>query len=154
MAVRNSSSPLWWRPTAVVLSSTAAVALVTGVVFALRPVAPVLGLGVLYLFAVLFAAAVWGLAAATAVSIASMLAFNWFFLPPRHTLRLADSENWVALAVFLVTAVSVSGLAARTRRRTREAEQQRREASFAAEISALLLESPDVERGLPEIAAR
>src|SRR5581483_637722 len=33
-------------------------------------------------------------------------------------------------------------------------EQQRREASFAAEISALLLESPDVERGLPEIAAR
>ena len=41
-----------------------------------------------------------------------MLAFNFFFLPPTHTLQLADSENWVALAVYLVTALAVSELAA------------------------------------------
>jgi two-component system, OmpR family, sensor histidine kinase KdpD len=50
----------------------------------------------------------------------SMLAFNWFFLPPTHTLQLHDSENWVALAVYLVTAVSVSWLAARRRSLERE----------------------------------
>src|SRR6266536_99635 len=136
------------------LTSLGAVALVTGAVFALKPVAPVLSLGVLYLFAVLPVAAVWGLWFATAVSVVSMLAFNWFFLAPTHTFQLRDSENWVALAVYLVTAVSVSGLAARARRRAAEAEQQRREAAFAAEVSTLLLEQPLVEPQLAEIAVR
>ena len=35
---------------------------------------------------------------AVAVSVASMLAFNFFFLEPVHTLTLADSRNWFALA--------------------------------------------------------
>jgi two-component system, OmpR family, sensor histidine kinase KdpD len=105
------------------LSSLAAVAVVTGAVFALKPVAPVLSLGVLYLFAVLPVAAIWGLPYAVAVSLVSMLAFNFFFLPPTHTLRLADSENWVALAVYIVTAVSVSELAARARRRAMEVRE-------------------------------
>jgi two-component system, OmpR family, sensor histidine kinase KdpD len=96
--------------------SLAAVALVSLGVLALKPVAPVLSLGVLYLFAVLPVAALWGLRYAVPVSIVSMLAFNWFFLPPTHTFQLRDSENWVALAVYLVTAVSVSALATRRRR--------------------------------------
>src|SRR5690242_11802877 len=94
------------------LFSLAAVAVVTGTVFALEPIAPVLSLGVLYLFAVLPVAALFGLRYAVGVSIVSMLAFNFFFLPPTHTLQLADSENWVALAVYLVTALAVSQLAA------------------------------------------
>ena len=101
--------------------SLAAVAVVTGAIFALKPVAPVLSLGVLYLFAVLPVAVLWGLAYALPVSIASMLIFNWFFLPPTHTLALRDSANWVALAVYLVAAVVVSELAARSRRRAAEA---------------------------------
>src|SRR6266511_1876846 len=87
-------------------ASLAAVALVTGAIFALRPVAPVLSLGVLYLFAVLPVAALWGLRLALPVSIVSMLAFNWLFLEPTHTFRLADSENWVALAVYPATAAA------------------------------------------------
>ena len=43
------------------------VAAVTGVIFGLRDVAPVLGLGVLYLLAVLPAAVVWGLPVALPV---------------------------------------------------------------------------------------
>src|SRR5438128_4558683 len=110
----------WRRLLTASVLSLAAVAVVTGAIFALKPVAPVLSLGVLYLFAVLPVAALWGLPYAVAVSVVSMLAFNFFFLPPTHTLRLADSENWVALAVYLVTAISVSELAARARRRARE----------------------------------
>ena len=49
-----------------------------------------LGLGILYLFAVLPVAVLYGLGWALAVSIASMLAFNYFFLPPlAHTLALS-----------------------------------------------------------------
>ena len=103
-----------------VVLSLGAIVLVTVGIYALEPVAPVLSLGVLYLFAVLPVAALWGLRYAVPVSIVSMLAFNWFFLPPTHTFQLRDSENWVALAVYLVTAVSVSALATRQRRLARE----------------------------------
>jgi two-component system, OmpR family, sensor histidine kinase KdpD len=136
------------------LLSLGAVALASAAVFALEPVAPVLSLGVLYLFAVLPVAAIWGLPFAIPVSIVSMLAFNWLFLPPTHTLRLADSENWVALAVYLVTAISVSGLSARARRRAEESEQRRREATLAADVSSLLLEGVEVEPCLETIATR
>jgi two-component system sensor histidine kinase KdpD len=104
------------------LLSLGAVALVSLGVWALEPVAPVLSLGVLYLFAVLPVAALWGLRYAVPVSVVSMLAFNWLFLPPTHSFHLRDSENWVALAVYLATAVSVSALATRQRRLAREDE--------------------------------
>jgi two-component system sensor histidine kinase KdpD len=116
--------------TAAVLS-LAAVAVVSVAVWALEPHAPVVSLGVLYLFAVLPVAALWGLPFAIPVSVVSMLVFNWLFLPPTHTFRLADSENWVALAVYLVTAISVSALSDRARRRAEEAELRRQEAERA-----------------------
>ena len=89
-----------------IAAGVVAVSLVTGAVFALRPLAPVLSLGVLYVFAVLPAAVGWGLAYALVVSVLSLLIFNFFFLPPLHTLALRDPENWVALTVYLVTAHS------------------------------------------------
>jgi two-component system sensor histidine kinase KdpD len=117
-----------------IVLSLGAVAVVTGAIFALEPVAPVLSLGVLYLFAVLPVAALWGFPLAAFVSVVSMLTFNFLFLPPTHTFRLADSENWVALAVYLVTAISVSELAARARRRADEAERLARAARETEEL--------------------
>ncbi len=52
------------------------VAAVTGAIFALEPGAPVLSLGVLYVFAVMPVAVLFGLAYALPVSLASMLSFN------------------------------------------------------------------------------
>ena len=127
--------------------SVVAVAAVTGAVFGLKQVAPVLSLGVLYLFGVLPVAVLYGLGWALAVSIASMLAFNYFFLPPLHTLALTDSGNWVALAVFVVTAVVVSELATQARRRAfaaAEADALRR--SDAAKTAVLHAVSHDCAR--------
>src|SRR5215510_10022143 len=95
--------------------SAAAVALVTAAIAVLERYVPVLSLGALYVFAVLPVAVFWGLGLASVVSVASMLAFNWFFLEPRHTFQLHDSANWLVLAVYLVTAVVVSALATRAR---------------------------------------
>ena len=103
-------------------ASAGAIAVVTGAIYALDPVAPTLSLGVLYLFAVLPVAAIWGLRFAVPVSIVSMLAFNFFVLAPRYTFHLAESENWVALAVYLVTAIFVSALATNARRQATEVE--------------------------------
>src|SRR4051795_13274192 len=90
------------------LASAGAVALVTAAIAVAKPYVPVLSLGVLYVFAVLPVAVAYGLRFALPVSIASMLAFNFFFLPPVHTFALRESENWLALAVYLTTAVVVS----------------------------------------------
>jgi K+-sensing histidine kinase KdpD len=122
---------------------------VTGVIELLKPHVPVLSLGVLYLFAVLPVAVYWGLPYSIAVSVESMLAFNFFFLPPLYTLTLADSRNWFALAVFLVTAVVVSELAAGLRRRATES-------ALLAEIAQSLLAHGSLEEQLqglsPEVA--
>ena len=56
-----------------------------------------------------------------------------------HTFTLADSENWFALAVYLATAVVVSELAARARRRAAAAEQRERESALLAELATELL---------------
>ncbi len=128
------------------LVSVALLAAVTGAIELLKTHVPVLSLGVLYIFAVLPVAVVWGLAYAIPVSIASMAAFNFLFLPPLYTFTLADSRNWFALAVFLVTAVVVSELAARSRR-------QARESALLAEIATSLLKRGEVSAELERIAA-
>jgi two-component system, OmpR family, sensor histidine kinase KdpD len=129
-----------------IAASVAAVVVVTAVIAVLDDWIPVLSLGVLYLFAVLPVAAVWGLTYSVAVSVASMLAFNFFFLQPVHTFTLADSRNWFALLVFVATSVVVSELAARSRRRAREA-------SLLAGIATSLLEHGTVGEELERIAA-
>jgi len=129
------------RPFTGVLASVALVLAVTGVIALLKPHVPVLSLAILYLLAVLPVAVVWGLPYSLGVSVASMLAFNFFFLPPLYTLTLADSRNWFALAVFLLTAIVVSELAAGLRRRAQES-------ALLAEIATSLLEHGDVSSEL------
>jgi len=120
--------------------SACLIAAVTLVVAALRPLAPDISLGALYTVAVLAAAVWWGLAYAIGVSIASLLVFNWLFLPPVHTFELEDTRNWTALVVYLVVAVVTSELATRARRRAREAERRERDAALLADLAARLLE--------------
>jgi two-component system sensor histidine kinase KdpD len=122
-----------------VAGSLAAVAVVTLLVYALRPIAPVLSLGVLYTLAVLATAVLWGLTLAIVVAFVSMATFNFAFLAPVHTFSLAESRNWVALGVYLTTAVVASELATRARRRAREAAQREREAGLLADAAASLL---------------
>jgi two-component system sensor histidine kinase KdpD len=79
-----------------------------------------------------------------------MLVFNFLFLPPVHTLRLADARNWSALGVYLVTAFVAGELASRARRRAALAEQREQEAAVLADAAAALLR----EAPLEEIRAR
>jgi two-component system sensor histidine kinase KdpD len=103
-------------------ASTAALALVTGAIELLKGHVPVLSLAVLYLLAIIPVAVAWGSIFAVGVAIGSMLAFNFFFVEPLYTFTIQDTKNWFALLVFVVTAVVVSELASRSRRRAEEAE--------------------------------
>ncbi len=119
-------------------------AAVTGVIALLEPHVPVLSLAVLYLLAILPVAVAWGVVYAAGVAVGGMLVFNFFFLPPLHTLTIEDSRNWFALLVFLVTAVVVSDLAARSRRRAQES-------ALLAQVAGTLLEQEDVGAALGRV---
>ncbi len=79
------------------------------------------------LLVVLFIATLWGSKPAMLASVLGMVCFNFFFLPPVGTFHIADPDNWVALAAFLITAITAGQLSARARWRAEEAESGRRE---------------------------
>jgi K+-sensing histidine kinase KdpD len=144
----------WQRRGAKVAFSIAVVALVTGLVYALRPIAPVVSLGVLYVLAVVAVAIVCGLSYAIPVSVGSMLVFNFLFLAPVHTLALRESENWVALAVYLTVGVVVGELATRSRRLARQAvEAETLRQSDAVKTAVLHAVSHDLRSPLTAIRA-
>ncbi len=136
------------------LAAVAAVSLTTAAIYPLREVAAVLSLSVVYLLAVLLVASVWGRWLGIVTALASALAFNFFHIPPTGRFTIAASENWVALTVFLIAAVATSALADTARTRAAEADERRREADLAAEMSRTLLRGDDLRAALPVAAQR
>ncbi len=142
------------RHAVAVAGCAVAVALTTIAVQLLKSVVAVISLGVLYVFPVLASAIAFGIAYSVIVSIASMLAFNWFFIPPVHTFTIADSRNWFALAVYLVTAMVVSSLTARARSRAVEAERREQETAVIADLATSLLGGTLIAQELGRVAER
>jgi two-component system sensor histidine kinase KdpD len=132
-------------------ASGIAVGVVTGFVYLFEGLAPTLSLGALYVFAVLPVALFFGRMWAVGVSVASMLLFNFAFIPPTFQLTLHGGENWLVFAVYVVTGLVVSDLAGRARQRAREAEQREREAALLAELSTTLLRGATVKAELVRI---
>jgi two-component system, OmpR family, sensor histidine kinase KdpD len=122
-----------------VIVALALVATATVAVYALKHIAPVVSLSVVYLPPILLVSAFWGLPLGLATSFLSAAAFNFFHLPPTGRFTIADSRNWVALAAFTVVAVAVSAMAELARNRAREADRRRIEADLAAALARELL---------------
>jgi two-component system sensor histidine kinase KdpD len=113
----------------------------------------VLSMAVVYQLLVLVVSAAWGLRAGLGTALASVLAINWFFVPPTHTFTISDSRGWISLAVFAVTAVITSRLTADARSRRRESETRRREAESLAGLAQTVLEQIGPGPPGPAVAA-
>ena len=122
------------------LASVAMVAAVTGIVALLKPHVPVLSLLVLYLLAVLPVAVVWGARLAALTSVMSVAIFA-LFVPQLGSAWVADSRNLAALGVFLLTAVVVGDLAARSRRAAVESARLTEEQSALRRVATLVAQS-------------
>ncbi len=68
-----------------------------------------------FLTAIVAVAVRFGLMPSLLASLASALAYNFFFLPPLYTFTIADPHNIAAFALFALVAVIVSNVAARGR---------------------------------------
>jgi two-component system sensor histidine kinase KdpD len=91
------------------------VAVALGIGLVLQQFLAVSNIALVFLTAVLTTAVAHGLWPSLFACLISVLAYNWFFLPPLYTFTIADPENVVALFVFAVVAVIASNLAARVR---------------------------------------
>ncbi len=137
LGLSSEPPPAWLG----IAATFAAVAIGTLLVYPLKSVAPVVSLGIVYLPAILLISTVWGLRLGLVASVASAAAFNFFQIPPLHRFAIADEENWVALAAFVIAAIVSSTVAGLARARAIEAERRREEADRAlAELEALTRE--------------
>ncbi|HEV2551958.1 MAG TPA: sensor histidine kinase KdpD [Stellaceae bacterium] len=104
--------------------SVAFVAAALGVGLVLQHILAVSNIALVFLTAVLASAIAYGLWAALFACLVSVLAYNFFFLPPLYTFTIADPENVVALFFFAVVAVVASNLASRVRAQAVTAQQR------------------------------
>ncbi len=124
------------------LQFVAALAIVLAITLFYRKFLPEVNhttVAVSFLLAILAASAVWGMAVSAFMSVAAMLAFNFFFLPPLETFTISDPQNWVALFAFLVTALVGSQLSSRMRREADAANRRRQEIERLYRFSQTLL---------------
>jgi two-component system, OmpR family, sensor histidine kinase KdpD len=108
------------------LASLAGVALLTFAGYRLLPVNATT-IGFAYLLFVLIIASAWGFFEASVASVAAMLTFNFFFLPPVGRFTITDPQNWVALFSFLITALIASRLSAEVKRRALDAVERKQD---------------------------
>ncbi len=107
-----------------------------------------------FLLSILAVSTIWGMAVSVAMSVAAMLAFNFFFLPPVGTFTIADPQNWVALIAFLVVAVLASRLSTSARQQAADASARERDIERLYKFSQGLLESGNVMELLNRIPAQ
>ena len=105
-----------------------------------------------FLLVVLFAAAAHGVGPGILASVAGMICFNFFFLPPVGTLTIHDPQNWVALFAFLVTAITASQLSSAARKRAREAEESHEQVWKLYQLSRAIIITPDPETAVATIS--
>jgi len=130
-----------------VLLSAALIATITAVIEALSPRVPALGLGILYLFAVVPIALRYGAWAAAAVSVVSVAVFDYLYLAPRYSLNPGSWEQGEVLLAYLVSTLAVGQLTARAQRLAQRLA--RRSARLADERAALRRVATLVARRVP-----
>ncbi|GIH47537.1 Histidine kinase [Microbispora rosea] len=111
-------------------------------------------LGLVYLLGILLVSYMWGLPLGMATALGSALAYDLFLVPPTHQVTLFSSWSWIALLVFLVVALLVSGAAALLRSLLLEADERRCEADVSAGTARLLLRAEQLRAALPVVARR
>src|SRR6478672_3920149 len=123
------------------LASVVLVAAVSGLLGLLDSRVPALYLLTLYVLVVMSVAIWWGTAVAAGAAVLSVAAYAYLFLSPVGSWWIDDWREAVALAVFLVTAVVVGELAARSRRAARESARLTAEQSALRRVATLVAQS-------------
>ena len=105
----------------------------------------------LYLLVVVVVALVGGFLPAMLAAISGSLLLNYYFAPPLHTLTIRDTNNALAIGVFILVAALVSSVVDLAARRTRQAARATAEAEMLGTLAGSVLRG---ETALPALLER
>jgi len=105
-----------------------------------------------YLLVVLGGSAAGGRTLGIVLSGAAFVAFNFLFLPPYHTLVIADPFDWLVLIAFLVTGIVAAQLLYRAQREAALARRRTMEVDRLAALGAETLSAGRADAALGAIA--
>ena len=92
----------------------------------------------LYLLPVSLSTVLWGLGPGITAAFFAFLAFNFFFIQPYYTLMVHQTQDLLALLVFLAVAVGISQMVGQTRKSLAAATAREHEAIRLYELSTVL----------------
>lgn len=119
--------------------ATVAIIASTGLFLLGRPYFATSQWALFYLLIILLVASASGAGPAILAAVLAFFAWNFFFLPPYHTLAVRDPKDWIALVAFLVVGVIVGLQAGRMREREARAVARERETAALNRLSAELV---------------
>lgn len=108
--------------------------LITGFIALLRLYPLIPNISVLYLLVILGLASTRGRYAAILASLVAFLSFDFFLVPPLYVFTIARIEEWIALFVFLVTALLTGQMASTLRYQAQEARRRENETHILYEL--------------------
>ena len=100
----------------------------------------------LYLLVILLVASTAGPGPAVLAAVLAFFTWNFFFLPPYHTLEIRDPKDWLSLVVFLVVGVIVGALGGRMRDREARARRREQESAALNRLSAAVVSQTSTEQ--------
>ncbi|KAG0164885.1 hypothetical protein DFQ30_009252 [Apophysomyces sp. BC1015] len=113
-------------------------------------------LAMLYLLGVIFAAAKLGHGPGVLISFLSVAAFDFFFVSPRMSLSVSDTQYLLTFAVMLLTSLTISHLTSSLRGQARIATLRERRTSamyaMTRELGAALTTGQIIEIGMRHVA--
>jgi len=143
---------LWRRYLIDSVLSVVGTFLVTGILYFFQLYPRIPNISLLYLLVILTLASTRGLYAAILASIIAFLSFDYFLVPPYYTLTIAKFDEWLALFVFLVTAIITSQLASALRHRAEQAHLREHETRILYELVRATTSEESLQQQLSIIA--
>lgn len=144
----ENQNPIRWDRYALGLVTTA---ICTGVAFAMYPRFELSNLVMVYLLGVTVAGLRFGRAPALVTAALNVVAFDFFFVPPRFSLAISDVQYLVTFAVMLIIALVIASLMASVRQQTRVAGARERRTALLYAMSRELVATRGIV-GLAHVA--
>ena len=142
----------WVRYASDSVLATAAALLVTGIIYVFQLYPRIPNISLVYLLIVLTLASTRGLYSAVVASVVAFLSFDFFLTQPLYTFTIFKVEEWLALFIFLVTAIITGQLASALRLRAEQARKREYETRVLYELVRDTNREENVERQLSIIA--
>jgi two-component system sensor histidine kinase KdpD len=141
----------WRRLAGTLVTDLAVLGTATVGVFVLEERLGLQGGSAVYLLAVAMVAYLQGSWAAISTAVGAFLAYNFLFVAPRFTFRVADAQGLLTLATLLALGTGIGRLTGLLRDRARESDRREREARSLFALSRAIATARRTSDALPSV---